>query len=137
MALQPYLFFNGRCEEAIEFYRRAIGAEIALQMRFRESPDPAPPGCVPEGWDDKVMHCTLHVGDAVLMLSDGNAPGAPAFAGFSLSLALPDAALAARRFEALADGGEIVMPLGRTFWSPCFGMVKDRFGVHWMVTVAE
>ena len=130
--IQPYLFFNGRCEEAVEFYRQAIGAEVFMMMRFDEAPDPPPPGMVPPGWEKKVMHSALRVGDAILMASDGCSNG-PAFAGFSLSLTLANTAEVDRAFAALAEGGEVQMPLGETFWSPRFGMVKDRFGVAWMV----
>jgi PhnB protein len=135
MQIQPYLFFNGRCEEAIEFYRRALGANLEMLMRFKESPDPPPPGTVPPGWEDKVMHASLRVGEAVLMASDGCA-AEPSFGGFSLSITPPDVATAERTFAALAEGGRVTMPLGRTFWSPCFGMLTDRFGVGWMINVA-
>ncbi len=135
MTLEPYLFFNGRCEEAIAFYRRALGAEVQMLMRFRDSPEPSPPGMVPPGSQDKVMHASLAIGDTVLMLSDGNCSGQPAFQGFSLSIAAADAAQAERLFNALAEGGAVQMPLGKTFWSPAFGMLTDRFGVGWMVNV--
>jgi PhnB protein len=133
MLLQPYLFFDGRCEEAIEFYKKALGAEVETLMRFKESPDKPPPGTVPPGSEDKVMHASLSVGDAVLMMSDGNCGGDTKFNGFSLSLTVADEATARRMFDALAEGGRVEMPLGKTFWSPCFGMVADRFGVGWMV----
>lgn len=133
--IQPYLFFGGRCDEAIEFYREALGATVDLLMRFDESPDPPPPGTVPPAFERKVMHATLRIGGAVLMVSDG-CDESLNFAGFRLSLALPSAEQAKAAFAALSDGGEVRMPLGETFWSPCFGMVTDRFGVGWMVTVA-
>jgi PhnB protein len=136
MQIQPYLFFDGRCEEAVEFYKHAIGAQVELLMRYNESPDPPPPGMVAPGSENKIMHVTLRIGAAVLMASDGSCGGKPRFEGFSLSLALADAAQAERAFAALAEGGEVRMPLGKTFWSPCFGMLADRFGVAWMVTVA-
>ena len=135
MAIQPYLFFNGRCDEAIAFYRGALGAEVVMLMRYRESPEP-PPGLLPEGSGDKVMHATLQIGDATLMASDGHCSGQTEFRGFSLSLSWPDEDSARRAFAALADGGEVTMPLGKTFFSPLFGMVSDRFGVGWMVTLA-
>ncbi len=135
MPVQPYLFFNGRCEEAIEFYRRALGAKVEMLMRNKESPEPAPPGMLPPGSGDKVMHATLRIGDGVIMASDGTCSGKPEFAGFSLSLAAKDAADADRLFGALADGGKVQMPLGKTFWSARFGMVTDRFGVGWMIGV--
>lgn len=133
MPIQPYLMFDGRCEEAIGFYERALGAKVEMMMRFRESPDPVPEGMLPPGSEDKVMHASLRIGDAVVMMSDGNCSGAPTFGGFSLSYAVPDEATARRAFDALAEGGQVQMPLGKTFWSPCFGMLTDRYGVGWMV----
>ena len=136
MQIQPYLFFNGRCEEAVEFYRKALGAEVEMMMRFKDSPDPMPPGMLAPGFENKVMHAALRIGGAVLMASDGMAAGEPDFKGFSLSIDAPDAAGVDRLFAALAEGGRVQMPLGKTFWSPHFGMVTDRFGVGWMVSVA-
>ena len=136
MTIEPYLFFNGRCEEAIEFYKSALGAEVLMLMRYKESPEPPPPGMVPPGWDNKVMHTTLRVGNANVMASDGCNEGLN-FQGFSLSLAVANETEAKRVFNALSDGGQVRMPLTKTFWSPCFGMVADRFGVGWMVTVAS
>ncbi len=133
--IQPYLFFSGQCEEAIGFYRKALGAELLMMMRFHESPEPPPPGMVPPGFESKIMHASLRVGSMVLMLSDGCSPGREGFRGFSLSFQVPTEAEAGRVFAALAEGGTVTMPLGPTFWSPCFGMVEDRFGVGWMVTV--
>ena len=131
MLVQSYLFFDGRCEEALEFYRRALGAETTMLMRFKDSPEP-PPGCAPSS-DNKVMHSSFRIGDTTIMASDGRATGKPNFDGFSLSLSVASEAEADRRFNALADGGEVIMPLGKTFFSPRFGMVSDRFGVKWMV----
>jgi len=135
MAIEPYLFFNGCCEEAIEFYQKALGAEVRMTMRYKDSPEPPPPGMVPAGWDNKIMHTCLRIGDAHVMASDGCSDG-PNFQGFSLALTAADEADAGRKFHALTEGGQVQMPLGQTFWSPCFGMVTDRFGVSWMVTVA-
>jgi PhnB protein len=135
MTIEPYLFFNGRCDEAIEFYRKALGAEVSMLMRYKESPEPPPPGMVPAGWDNKIMHSSLRVGNATIMASDGCSEGLN-FQGFSLSLAVANETEAKRVFDALSDGGQVRMPLTKTFWSPCFGMVADRFGVGWMVTVA-
>lgn len=135
MPVQPYLFFNGRCEEAIGFYQRALGAQVEMLMRFKDNPDPPPPEVVPAGHADKVMHATLRIGDGVMMASDGCTDGAASFDGFALSITPTDAEQARRQFDALADGGEVRMPLGETFWSPCFGMAVDRFGVSWMVNV--
>jgi PhnB protein len=135
MHIQPYLFFEGRCEEALEFYRTALGAEITALLRFRDNPEPA--GCpAPSGCEDKVMHSSFTIGDTTVMASDGMSSGQPAFQGFSLSISVSDETQADRLFDALADGGQIQMPLGRTFFSPRFGMVADRFGVSWMVIVA-
>ncbi len=135
MQIQPYLFFNGRAEKAIAFYRQAIGAEVAMLMRNRDSPEPPPPGMLPAGSEDKVMHATLTIGQTTVMLSDGHCSGATDFKGFSLSIAADDEASAKKLFDTLADGGQVQMPLGKTFWSPCFGMLTDRFGVGWMVGV--
>lgn len=137
MQLQPYLHFDGRCDEAIAFYREALGADLKLRLSFRDSPVPMDPGMVPPGSEDKVMHAQLAIGDTVLMLSDGRCGGTTDFKGFSLALGVEDEAAAQRVFAALAQGGEIRMPLGKTFFSRCFGMVADRFGVSWMVMVGS
>ena len=130
MHVEPYLVFEGRCEEALEFYRKALGAEVKMLKRFKESPEP---GMCQPGAEDKVMHAEVRIGDTTLMASDGRCQGPPAFQGFSLSLSLTDEA--ERLFAALSDGGQVQMPLIRTFWSPRFGMVADRFGVSWMINV--
>jgi len=135
MLIQPYLFFEGRCEEAVEFYRRAAGAEVTAMIRYSESPEPPPPGMVAPGSEHKIMHASLRIGDTTVMASDGACAGKPAFAGFSLSLTADSVADADRIFAALVDGGQVLMPLAKTFWSPRFGMLTDRFGVGWMVTV--
>lgn len=131
--IQPYLFFNGRCEEAIGFYQRVLGAEVEMMMRNKDAPPDALPPGMPPGSENLVMHATLKVGDGVLMASDGMAGGAAKFSGFSLSLTCPTEAECRRRFDALAEGGRVDMPLGKTFWSAAFGMVTDRFGVQWMI----
>jgi PhnB protein len=136
MKIDPYLFFNGRCEEAIEFYKTALGAELQFLMRNAESPEPPPPGTLPPGSEHKVMHASLLIGGALLMVSDGMCEGGPDFKGFSLSLDCPDEAAARRAFDALAQGGRVHVPLGKTFWAPLFGMVNDKFGVGWMVGIA-
>ena len=136
MHIEPYLFFNGRCEEAIEFYKRALGAEVLMLMRNKEAPEKPPPGMLPAGSDDKVMHATLRIGTTNVMCSDGRCDGKPVFNGFSLSLDATSEAEADRLFVDLCDGGSVQMPLAKTFWSPKFGMVADRFGVGWMVSVA-
>jgi PhnB protein len=135
MQIQPYLFFDGRCEEAIEFYKRAVGAEVQMLMRFKESPAPPPPGMAAPGTEDKVMHASVKIGDTVVMASDGECGGKPTFQGFSLSLTLGSEVEAERAFAALAEGGEVRMPLSKTFFSPSFGMLADRFGVGWMIMV--
>ena len=135
MLLQPYLFFDGRCEEAIEFYRSKLGAEVTMLMRFKDSPEPPQPGCVPPGAENKVMHSSFRIGDSTVMASDGRCTGQPSFQGFSLSLTVSSEAEADRLFNAIADGGQVQMPLNKTFFSPRFGMVADRFGVSWMIVV--
>jgi PhnB protein len=134
MQVQSYLFFDGRAEEAIEFYKKAVGAKVDALMRFKESPDPShnPPGSA-----EKIMHAAFRVGDTQIMASDGNCAGKTAFQGFGLALSVKSEAEADRTFAALADGGQVQMPLGKTFFSPKFGMVADRFGVTWMIMVAH
>jgi PhnB protein len=130
--IQPYVFFDGRCEEALAFYRAAIGAETTMLMRFGESPEPSQmPGVQP----DKVMHAAFKVGETLVMASDGHCAGQPKFEGFALALSAKDEAEANRVFDALAEGGAVAQPMIGTFFSPAFGMVKDRFGVMWMVLV--
>jgi PhnB protein len=134
MQVQPYLFFEGRTEEAIEFYKKALGAKSEMVMRFKDSPQPMGGGG-PQPPADKVMHASFRVGDTQVMASDGNASGRPSFQGFSLSVEARDEQHAKRMFEALAEGGKVQQPLIKTFFSPAFGMVADRFGVPWMVIV--
>lgn len=135
MRAEPYLFFNGRCEEAVEFYKKSLGAKVAMLMRFKDSPEPHAPGMLPPGSENKVMHASFRVGDTTVMASDGFCKGQTDFQGLSLSLTVSNEAEADRVFAALADGGQVQMPLNKTFWSPRFGMVTDRFGLGWMVTV--
>jgi PhnB protein len=130
MQVQPYLFYNGRCDEAIDFYRAAVGAEVTMLMRFKDSPEPTS-----HGVEDKVMHASLRIGDATVLVSDGRCTGQLSFQGFALSLTVADDAEAERLFAALGDGGQVQMPLTKTFFSSKFGMVADRFGVLWMVYV--
>ena len=136
MLVQPYLFFDGRCDEAIEFYKKAVGAEVTMVMRNKDAPEQPPPGTLPPGSENKVMHAELRIGDSSVMASDGHARGNPVFQGFSLSITVKDEAEAKRRFDALAQGGQVQVPLGKTFFSPAFGMLADKFGVGWMVYVA-
>lgn len=134
--IQPYLFFSGRCEEALNFYAQAIDAKIGMIMRFNEAPEPPPPDMLAPGFENKVMHAAFHVGDSLIMASDGCGE-TENFAGFSLSLAVATEEETELKFNALAEGGEITMPLGKTFWSPRFGMLKDKFGIGWMVSVIQ
>ncbi len=133
--IEPYLFFEGRCEEALAFYRQALDAEVTMLMRYKDSPEPHPPGMLPAGSEDKIMHANVRIGESVVMVSDGMCSGQAAFQGFSLSISAASEAEAKTLFAALAEGGEVRMPLGKTFFSPCFGMLKDRFGLGWMVIV--
>jgi PhnB protein len=137
MQAQPYLIFDGRCEEAIEFYKSAVGAEVTMLMRFKDSPEPHPPGMLPPGAETKVMHASLRIGDSTVMASDGQCLGQANFQGFSLALSVSNDAEAERLFAALGNGGKVCMPLAKTFFSSRFGMVADRFGVSWMIIVAQ
>jgi PhnB protein len=134
--IQPYLMFGGRCEEAIEFYKGALGATVDMLTRFNESPQPPPPGVLAPGFEAKVMHCAFRIGATQILASDA-CDDKSKFDGFSLSLTVPTAAEAERVCKALADGGNIRMPLGKTFWSPCLGMVADRFGLGRLVIAPE
>lgn len=133
MHIQPYLMFNGRTEEAIAFYKAALGAEVTMLLRFKEAPEPPPPGMIPDDWGDKIMHSSFKVGDTELMASDGCQSDGAGFTGISLSLAVTSPEEAEAKFAALAEGGQVTMPLGKTFFSPRFGMLSDRFGVAWMI----
>lgn len=134
MQVHPYLFFEGRCEEALEFYRKALGAEVKMLMRSKDSPDPR---MCQAGAENRVMHASIRIGESTVLVSDGRCEGGQAtFQGFSLSLTAANDAEAERLFAALADGGNVQMPLAKTFFSSRFGMVADRFGVPWMVYVA-
>lgn len=132
MQVQSYLFFDGRCGEALEFYKKVLGAKVEMAMPYKDNPDPK---YNPPGSDDKIMHACVRIGETAVMASDGNCGGSPSFQGFSLVLNVKDEAEAKRLFGALGEGGQVQMPLGKTFFSPAFGMVADRFGVSWMVVV--
>jgi PhnB protein len=136
MHVQPYLFLDGRCEEALEFYKKAVGAKVEMMMRFSESPEQKP-GMAPPGAENKIMHSCFRIGDTAIMASDGYAKGQPKFEGFSLSISAKDNAEAERLFNALSDGGKVTQPLIETFFSSRFGMLADRFGVNWMVVVEQ
>ncbi len=133
MVVQPYLFFDGRCEEAIEFYKGAVGAQVDMLMRYKDAPESPPPGMLPPGSENKVMHAALRIGDSIVMASDGDCGGTSQFAGFSLSLTAADDAEAERLFAAISAGGQVKMPMGKTFFASRFGMCTDRFGMGWMV----
>jgi PhnB protein len=133
-AVQPYLYFGGRCEEALEFYKSALGAQVDFMMRFKESPEKHPPGVVPPGWENKIMHASFHIGTSAMMASDG-CEATSKFEGFSLGVSAPTDADAEKLFNALSAGGQVRMPLTKTFWTSKFGMLSDKFGVGWMVSV--
>ncbi|HZK80291.1 MAG TPA: VOC family protein [Humisphaera sp.] len=137
MQLQPYVIFDGRGEEAIEFYKKAVGAKVNRLLRFKESPEPPPSGKFPPEMENKVMHANLTIGDSTMLVSDGHCTGKTNFAGFSLTLVVATETEADRVFAALSDGGAVGMPLAKTFFSPRFGMVTDRFGVGWMIFVGR
>src|SRR5580704_2490642 len=132
MKVETYLFFDGRCEEALEFYKRTLDAEIQMVVRYKENPQPE---MVPPGSENKIMHARLQIGETRLMAADDCSGRKPKFEGLSLSIAAANEAEAKKYFDALADGGNGHMPLGKTFFSPCFGMLIDRFGLMWMVIV--
>ncbi len=137
MLVQAYLNFDGRCEEALNFYKKALGAEVTMLMRMNESPEPPKPGLVAPGSADKVLHAAFRIGETMLLASDCYCSGKPVFQGFSLTITARDEAEANRLFAALSDGGQVTAPLSKTFFSPRFGMVTDRFGVAWMVLVPQ
>jgi PhnB protein len=134
--LEPYLFFSGRCEEALAFYGTVLGAEVTFMMRYSDSPEATPPGMLAPGFENKVMHATFTIGGNTLMASDG-CDDKTSFSGFKLSLSLPTQEETERAFNLLAEGGSIEMPLAKTFWSPSFGMLTDRFGLGWMISVED
>jgi len=137
MQVQAYLSFDGRAEEAAAFYQRTLGAKIEMLMRMKDSPAPAPEGMVPPGSENKVMHMALRIGDTLVLASDGACHGKPVFQGVSLALTMDSEAEAERAFAALADGGQVQMPIGPTFFAKRFGMLTDPFGVAWMVLTAH
>lgn len=135
MIVQTYLHFDGRCEEALEFYGKALGAKTGMLLRYKDSPEPAPPGMVPPGWDNKVMHSEFRIGDSVVMASDDCTGKESSHQGFQLSITVANEDEAERRFAALSAGGQVRLPLTKTFFSPRFGMLTDRYGIAWMVMV--
>jgi PhnB protein len=132
MKVESYLFFDGRCEEAVEFYKKALGAEVQALVRYNEAPDGPPPG-----FAEKIMHASFRIGDTRVMAADDCTGKHPSFDGFSQCIVLSEEALAQGHFAGLSEGGEVVMPLQKTFYSPCFGMVTDKFGILWMVMVED
>jgi PhnB protein len=132
--VQPYLFFDGRCDEALEFYKTAVGAKVDMLMRFKDAPDQS---MISPGSKDKVMHAQFEVGDTKVLASDGRNTGQPKFDGFALAISANSEADADRMFAALVDGGQVTMPLAKTFFSPRFGMLADKFGVHWIILAAQ
>src|SRR5690349_17410159 len=137
MAIEPYLNFDGRCEEAINFYKKALGAEVTMLMRFKECPEPHSPGMMAPGSENKIMHASMRIGGANVMASDGYCKGQSNFGSITLSLSVADEAAADRAFNALSDGGKVHMPLTKTFFSPRFGMLADKFGVPWMIVTQK
>lgn len=134
MQVQPYLFFDGRCDEALEFYKNAVGAQVGMLMRFKDAPDET--GITP-GSENKVMHAQFQIGDTVVMASDGRNSGQPKFDGFALAVSANSEAEVERMFNALGEGGQVTLALTKTFFSPKFGMLADKFGVHWMIMAAQ
>jgi PhnB protein len=137
MRIEPYLFYDGCCEEAIDFYRDALNAELLMLMRFSDSPAPSDPAMLPPGSGDKVMHASFRIGESVVMASDGHCRGKPDFQGFSLSIGVDSEAEAKRVFDVLAAGGQVRAPLAQTFFSPAFGMLVDKFGAPWMIVAMQ
>ena len=132
MQIQPYLFFDGRCEEAVEFYKKAVGAKVDMLMRFKQAPDQS---MISPGSADKVMHGGIKIGESTVLVSDGRNTGKPNFQGFSLTIYAKDEAEADKLFGALGEGGEVRMPMDKTFFARRFGMLADKFGVGWMIIV--
>ena len=134
MQVEPYLNFDGRCEEALEFYKKTLGAKVDMLMRFKDAPDQS---MITPGNADKVMHSRVQIGDAAVLMSDGRCTGKANFHGIALAISVASEAEAEKTFAALADGGQVQMPLGKTFFSPRFGMLSDKFGVGWMIIAAS
>lgn len=132
--VHAYLNFEGKCEEALEFYKRALGAEVDMILRYKESPEAPPPGCAPSD-PNKIMHAQFRIGDTVIMAADGRGSGKPTFQGVSLALTVPTEPDVDRAFNGLAEGGQVGMPLAKTFFAARFGMVIDRYGLTWMIMV--
>lgn len=132
MQIQPYVFFDGRCEEALEFYQQSVGAEIGMLLRYRDNPDPS---TNPPGAEDNIMHGEMRIGESTVLVSDGHCGGSPTFEGFALTLIAKSVEESERLYKALEEGGQVLVPLGKSFFSPSFGMLTDQFGVMWLVYV--
>ena len=137
MKVEPYLSFEGRCEEALNFYTQAVGAKTEYVLRYKDTPDQPPEGMVPPGSENKIMHCSFMIGDSRIMATDGGCRDGGKFEGVSLALSSKTTAETEKLFNALAQGGQVQMPLGQTFFSPSFGMVTDKFGVYWLVVTEQ
>lgn len=134
MLVQSYLHFEGRCEEAINFYKKALDAQVDMLMRYKDSPAKPPEECAPHGdYQEKIMHSAFRIGETTVMATDGYNSGKQEFKGMSLSLSVASDAEARKRFDALAEGGKVTMPLDKTFFTSSFGMLTDKFGVDWMI----
>lgn len=132
--VQPYIFFDGKCEEALEFYKDAIGAKVDMMMRFKEAPDQSQ---MQPNTGEKVMHAAFHVGTTQVLASDGHCAGKPSFQGFGLALNAKNDAEAEKLFTAVGKGGQVLQPLTKTFFASKCGMVTDKFGIMWMVMAEE
>jgi PhnB protein len=137
MQVTPYLYFNGRCEEALSFYQQTIGARVECQMRFSDCPGELDPNMVPPGTEHRIMHAAFKLGETTIFAADGCASAEMKPAGFGLSLQTPDVAEAEQLFNALAWEGEVRMAMTKTFFSPSFGIVVDKFGVNWLIYVPQ
>ncbi|MFI5093961.1 MAG: VOC family protein [Candidatus Acidiferrales bacterium] len=135
MQLNPYLLFNGQCEEAFKFYEKCLGGKIEMLSTFGDSPMAKQ---VPPEWYGKVMHASLKLGDGmILMGSDPPPDNYQVPQGFSVSLSVKDPAETERIFNELAQDGKVTMPIQKTFWSPRFGMLVDRFGIPWILNCEQ
>ena len=135
MKVQAYISFGGRCEEALEFYKKSVGAEVTSLMRWKESPDAAMKP--PPGFEEKIMNTAFRIGETQLMADDGMSSRQTEIKGMSLVIEVADDAEAKRVFTALGEGGTVTMPLMKTFWTSSFGVLNDKFGVPWMVNVQD
>jgi len=133
MNVQTYLFFDGRCEEAIEFYKAVFGADLLYSMRFREGP----PNLVTAENEEKIFHATMRFGETVINLSDDLKQERGSFGGFAILAHLDNDASAEEAFESLQEGGRVGMPIQEVFWASRYGIVTDRFGVTWKIQAGQ